>query len=345
MNNNKLQNSTYNKIIRLILMLFAIIMMLAGCSKKSEETADEENSIMTVDKVIQVDDMLKTIDWIGKPSEEIDEDIDDSRTICDIEGTFLGKTAKGSAYFLRDDSTKRKVVNKIFFTVPNSSIQDFYGPLTDLYSGVCDEGMEPYAEVNGGAVQWYTFDAGKALINISQGSKNNFVVVTFTLNPNPGYTGKLVIRKVAEPEIETLPLIMKLKAVDYDNGILTVSISNQSGYDMTYTDDFILAKSDDNGQTYAHLFKTGSAFMSSEKENSYEIADLETQELKCDLRVFGKIEAGMYMIIIGDMRAEFQLIPEEEDNGEVAEAPWFCPECGTKNIDTKICISCGAAKQ
>ena len=74
-----------------------------------------------------------------------------------------------------------------------SSIDDFYARLTDCYSGPSDAGMTPYAEANGGAREWYIFDAGAAEINISQGSKEDFVTVVISENKNPGYTGRLVL--------------------------------------------------------------------------------------------------------------------------------------------------------
>jgi len=340
------------KYIKYMSISIATILLLSGCNAGTGETdptadskSEKENTSMVGTYEVNVDDLMDTTEWIGKTQDEIGLNMDEKEISCDVKGTFLGSKASGNVGFADKNENGQRIAGRVTLSIRKSSLYDFYNKLMDIYGGPIKEGMEPYAESNGGAVEWYTFDAGNVLIVISQGSKSDNVLVEIKENPNPSSTEKLVLRRTAESEIATLPLEMMIKAVSYDNGFLTVAITNQTGSDMTYTDDFILAKSSDGGQTYAHLNKMGNKNTIDCEPNTYEIADLETQELKCDLRQFGKIEAGMYMIIFDDANAEFQLIPESEDTGAVAGTPWFCPECGTKNRDTDVCTACGAHKE
>jgi len=338
--------------------------MIMGCkpgatgqtSNNSEAGVDQnanfesENTEMFKKSLVKVDDLLTTVDWIGKSEKEIEPYIVDKSTnnkdsYYDIEGKFLEAKASGVLAFSKEDEKGERLVERLTITVKNSSLVDMYEKLIDIYGGPLNHGEEPYAKANGGAVDWYSFDAGRALLVISQGSEVNYCNVEIKKNPNPTSSEKLVIRKEQESELTTLPLEMIVKATEYNNGILTLEITNQTGEEISYSDDFILAKSSDNGQTYAHMTKLVSMDLINEEPSEYQIADCKTQKMTCDLRRFGKIEAGMYMIILDDFRCEFQLIPESQDNGEAAEKPWFCQECGTKNRDTDICSGCGNKKE
>jgi len=305
------------KKLLLALLSAALLCMAMGCGFKSEDSnsaateADAGNGDdkVTEDQIIKVDDILSTTDWIGKTKKELNLDVDEKETHVRIEGDFLGSPADGNISFHDKNSEGDSVAKWVSFTIKKKSIVDFFEKLMDLYGGPVNEGMEPYAKDNGGAVEWFEFDAGKAIVRIQQGSEQNYVTVTINSNPNPTNAEMLVLKTPSDSEISTLPLEMMMKVTGYEDGILTVAITNQVGEEMTYTDDYILAKSYDNGVTYAHMNKSGVIGINVSKANVYKIADLETQELKCDLRIFGKLEAGMYMIILDDMKAEFQLVP------------------------------------
>ena len=135
-----------------------------------------------------------------------------------------------------------------------------------------------------------------------------------------------------------------MKAVSYENSILTVSITNKLGEDSVYSDQYILAK-DKDGNGYGHMNRIRQNVDDPEDAAEYEIENGETQELSCDLRVFGKVEPGRYMLILDNMQTVFDLVEEEKDTGETLPAPWFCNECGTKNYDTNVCKSCGTSKK
>lgn len=337
------------------LILLGTISLMAGCKSKPSTTETGNNSTnsmssegeneMGKNDTVKIDDLLSLTDWLGKTDKELNLDAAGASgkyMSFDVEGTFLGKKAQGSVGFEKSEDDYH--VYRVSFTASKSSLEEFYAQLIDTYGGPVDKGTEPYAKANGGAVDWFVFDAGNALVKISQGSLVDYVSVEYSQNTNPSDAGKLVIRKVAETESSYSGYDMVLRALSYENGILTVSITNQTDETITYTDDYVLAKSADDGNTYAHLNRMDDDLGFADAQE-YEIAAGQTQEMECDLRIFGKIESGKYMLILDDMQAEFQLIPEDEDTGEAVSAPWFCPECGTKNSDGSICKSCGTKKE
>lgn len=339
--------TTLRKTIIVTCIITGVVTALAGCgiwpvkTPENREPMTEKEQEMKTNQVIAAGDLISAAKWIGRNPGEISEIPNDQTAYFDIEGQIFDFPA-GGTLSIRGTGDER-VVNRITLMVKKASLQDFNERLMDLYGGAMDWGQEPYVEVNGGALEWYCFDAGEAIIKISQGSEVDYVMIEYTVNSNPQNTEKLVLRPMEDAGIQTLQMAMIAKVTGYDNGILTVSILNQTGDTMTYTDEYVLAKSSDGGQTYAHLSKVG--FELAEEANEFEIADTQTQELKCDLRTFGKIEAGLYMIILDDMSAEFELVPESENTAEVAVAPWFCPNCGTKNRNGDVCTDCGAKKE
>ena len=293
--------------------------------------------------VIRLEDILSITGYIGKKYKDCG--IVDEPDYSDVkfEGPFFGTMVMCNVWFAALNGEKCPCMQQASFTVKNFSIRDLYGRLMDRYSGPINFGMEPYVRSNGGARQWYIFDAGIALINISQGSREDFVCVNISKNPNPGYMGEPVLVKYREGLRSPFETRMELKALRYERGILTVSVTNRLGEPSTYSDQYILAKNMD-GTGYSHMIKKH-LWVDDTEPATYEIQPRETRELACDLRVFGKVEPGSYMLILDDMKTRFELVSEEADTGEIHSEPWFCMECGTKNYDGDVCASCGASKK
>ena len=275
--------------------------------ENTESSESSENSESSEDVMIRLDDILSATDLIGKNYEECGLKTPPGIESIKIAGDFFGIPVTGAAWFWPSDEENISCMDSVSFSVKNSSIGDFYGQLNGLYSGPSDAGEEPYVESNGGARQWYTFDAGEALINISQGSRESFVSITISKNPSPGYTGELTLVKHQKrvPSGE-----MGMNTVRYEDGILTVLITNRLGESSVYTDDYVLARKKDGETGYSSMVHI-SLQVSDEEPETYEIEDKKTGELACDLRIFGKVEPGSYMLILDDMQTTFELVGKE----------------------------------
>lgn len=170
----------------LFITFIGLLGMFSGCAQVSEHIVEEpgtiqaENNSVNTDTPIQVDDLMTTLDWIGKTREELGITSDKIYSVPKIEGNIFDYPASGDITFETQGTLSAKQINII---VPKSSLQDFYIKLNDLYGGPAYSGMEPYVAVNGGALEWYTFDAGNTLIRIQQGNQADYVVVAFTANP------------------------------------------------------------------------------------------------------------------------------------------------------------------
>ena len=287
-----------------------------------------------------VADMLDTTEWVGKTAEELGISGHVDTGMVRITGAFLGLPASGLVSF----SGSSQKADSIRITVQDGSVTDFYEKLKDLYGGCLDAGMEPYVASNGGAVRWYSFTTGATVLMIQQGSNNSFVSVHIVENPDPESSVELALRKMEEPDPEKMQGRVSMRVLDYANGILTVSIVNKLGKDFICPGKLELAKSNDNGQTYDFLIPVETMKVSDGDTEMICILDNDAKELTLDLREYGKVERGKYMIRNGDMRARFELLPVDEALASVPEIRWFCPECGRQNIDTDVCAVCGKAR-
>ena len=114
----------------------------------------------------------------------------------------------------------------------------------------------------------------------------------------------LTLKKTEEKKSEasTMPLGMYLTVTDYENGMLTAELANQSGYTMTYGEAYGLEKLVDGSWTV--LEPVTEIFW---QETATEIADLKTDTLLCDLSIFGDLTAGEYKLTKPDLEAAFTL--------------------------------------
>lgn len=103
--------------------------------------------------------------------------------------------------------------------------------------------------------------------------------------------------------IMNLPLGMYLSVKEVKDGVVTLEIDNQSGYEMSYGGDFFLDVEKD-GQWERVSMQDGVAIA----DIAYVIEDLEKQEYTIDLNaLYGELEAGHYRLYQDDMSAEFDL--------------------------------------
>lgn len=103
--------------------------------------------------------------------------------------------------------------------------------------------------------------------------------------------------------ISDLPLGMYLTVIDYKDGVLTLEIDNQSGYEMTYTEDFTLEIKKD-GEWEVVPLKEGALIV----DSTSTIKDLEKNTVTYDLNDrYESLEKGTYRISQEDMSAEFTI--------------------------------------
>ena len=259
--------------------------------------------------MIKLKDILSVTELIGKSYMECGLTDDPGFDDVKVEGEFFGAPVEGGACFMPAPGQKTACLKSVGFSVKEGSFRDYYTQLTDRYSGPVNSGMTPFAIANGGAREWYIFDAGLTQIDISRGNVGKGVYVVISENPNPGYTGRLSIVTHKDGLKSPFEKMMKLKALSYENGILTVSITNCTGEPSTYSDSYILAKNTE-GTGYSHMVKI-TQWRDENEPTMYEIADKETKELACDLRIFGKVNPGKYMLILDGRQLLFELAKEE----------------------------------
>lgn len=102
--------------------------------------------------------------------------------------------------------------------------------------------------------------------------------------------------------IANLPLRTYLTIQDITDGIATVLIDNQSGYEMSYSEYYSLQLERD-GEWYTLPPREPLAF----SDIAYVLQDLEQATVTCDLTVYGDLAAGHYRLVKDDVAAEFWL--------------------------------------
>lgn len=109
--------------------------------------------------------------------------------------------------------------------------------------------------------------------------------------------------EAADYGISNLPLGMYLSIKEISDGVVTLEIDNQSGYEMTYNGDFIL-EVQENGQWKTVSMLDGAVIV----DVLYTIPDLQKDTLTIDLySLYGTLSPGHYRLMQEDMSAEFDL--------------------------------------
>lgn len=254
--------------------------------------------------VIRTGDLTNAQGWLGMTFSELGlTDAAADEDIVKLQGRLLGEPAEGSVYLFEQNAAGERVISEINLYMYKPDFSVCFEQLKELYGGPVDYDMEPYAESNGGAVERYRFDAGPVLVSLAQASKRNYSTITFAANPNPGYQGTLQLKPARQELFGSSDLKLSAGKADFDNGVLTLHIQNTSGDVFTVTDTWTLyEKREDDG--YDSMFPVG---MMLRPEQSFELEDGAEMELLCDLRDYGKLIPGKYMIDLDGRCLEFEL--------------------------------------
>lgn len=105
-----------------------------------------------------------------------------------------------------------------------------------------------------------------------------------------------------ERQISTLPLGIYLKVVNYNSGFVTAKLINNSGYTMTYGEEYGLQKYEEG--MWIDLAPQKEMY---DFEEVHEIEDLKEVVLVYDLSVFGDLPKGHYRLTKTDLSAEFDV--------------------------------------
>lgn len=134
--------------------------------------------------------------------------------------------------------------------------------------------------------------------------------------PNAGllapYDERFLAPVKEEHGIANLPLEMYMTVEDFTDGVATVCIDNQSGYEMSYSEYYSLQVERD-GQWYTLPPKEELAF----NDIAYLLPDLQQATMTCDLNPYGDLKAGHYRLAKDGMTAEFWL----DETGALRERP------------------------
>lgn len=140
--------------------------------------------------------------------------------------------------------------------------------------------------------------------------------------PNAGlladYDARFLALVGEDSGISALPLEMYMTVLDVSDGVATVLIDNQSGYEMDYSEYYSLQMERD-GQWYILPPKENMAF----NDIAHILPDLESVTVTCDLSPYGALQAGHYRLEKDGMYAEFWLdeqgtLDERQDTASIA---------------------------
>lgn len=116
---------------------------------------------------------------------------------------------------------------------------------------------------------------------------------------------ELVLEPLPEvnPGIANLPLQMTMKVTGYEQGKLTVTIKNESGYPQTYGYDYALSRKE--GDEWKKLSPNEEICWI---QMAVELEDLQSKEETYDLSYFEPLAPGLYRLEKMDgLQAEFRL--------------------------------------
>ena len=124
------------------------------------------------------------------------------------------------------------------------------------------------------------------------------LLVSFAVNEN---TPRRLVTVPGEGKITILPLYVSLKAEAYQSGYLTVTAENKTGQDITLDPAYTLSRLTDG--EWMPLTPTAPASAGEPRE----MPDLFSLTYLCDLNIYGRLEAGSYLLKMDGWQAEFTL--------------------------------------
>lgn len=182
------------KSIYLILFIFISINIM-GCDSKNDtmSTGSIENNDAEIKKeseTMQINEskdgvivgelldcaefLGQTASEIGIPKSVIKDDIVFHKTYLD--GTFLGKKDYAILYF--DENSEK--TDRLWIHIGESTFSECENILKERFGQETGSGEEPYAEVNGGAVLWRTYETDKLQIRLSTASQRTYAEISIT---------------------------------------------------------------------------------------------------------------------------------------------------------------------
>ncbi len=262
----------------LLLMLLLAAVLLAACGSTEEEG----------ELTVKFTDLMELKGKFGATAAELGIQEDFMFTYT-AKGNFFGQNCSCCLGFDGD-----KVLTDYSIYVHEDPNEMF----TDLYSGPVSANMTPYVESNGGAVYTYVYEDKDALISVSKADKRADYHVVFKPNPNPGFFGTLTLKPADDDG--SFPKKTEAKPAGYDNGILTVRVTNRGESPLELSDEFMLFERGDS----AYYSKPPMLFRNAD---TYTVLPGETADISLDLRIFGKVTPNGYMVEFSGIELYFVL--------------------------------------
>ncbi len=149
---------------------------------------DSDLDIMIEEKEkYPVEDLLDTFKWIGKTPLELKIDERYLGDIgFDIKGKIFDAGADGTITFDLKNISSRLIHDvTVYVYEEDLPFLRCLEKLNEKYSKPVSSGEEPYAEANGGTVEWHSYVAGKGKVDISKGENNNFYTIRYRKSVRP----------------------------------------------------------------------------------------------------------------------------------------------------------------
>lgn len=178
---------------KLAIMMICILSLLCllGCQEKAESTDpvyektniedDETGRFKSNDSKdgIVLDDLLDSIDMLGKTAKEIGipKGVINTESKVTIktymDGNIFGMEDYGILFFDETDN-EQFVVERAWIHIKETSYNECKGLLNEKFGDPVEEVYTPYTEVNGGAVEWAYYQYEDVGIRLSSASERNY---------------------------------------------------------------------------------------------------------------------------------------------------------------------------
>ncbi len=97
-----------------------------------------------------------------------------------VDGRVFGEEDYAVIYFGADADGGPETVESVWLHVKNTPFEKCREELSALFGEPYDEGEEPYAEANGGAVMWARFSDGDTEVLLSGASERTYTEIEFS---------------------------------------------------------------------------------------------------------------------------------------------------------------------
>lgn len=177
--------------LAIIMICIFSLLYLLRCQERVEstdpvkgETSTEEGEtgmlkINDSKDGIVMDDLLESIKMLGKTTQEIGipRKVIDTKSKVTIktyiDGNIFGMEDYGILFFDETDDDQL-VVERAWIHIKETSYDECKGLLSEKFGDPVEEGTIPYAEVNGGAVEWAFYQYEDVGIRLSSASERDY---------------------------------------------------------------------------------------------------------------------------------------------------------------------------